>query len=107
MGTRTKSTYSAGYVESNPTIDRFAETIEKLAEDIYVSAQEPFSMRHAFVHFGSPIDLSDYLESFKRKSRVAVHELTESCERSVQQGLDHLNANNPHPGARLWEGASV
>jgi len=95
--------YNPGYVESAPTIDRYAETIEKLAEDIYGQVQKPLSKRQAYVHFGRPIDLTEYLESFDQKALRAVQQFTELCEERVQEGLDHLNSNNPHPGALLWK----
>ena len=96
------ASYSADYVASRPTIDRFGETIEKLAEDIYAQVQPPLAPRLAFVHFGAPIDLSDYLDSFTRRTRAAVRKLTEACEAAVQAGVDDLNNQNPHPGGRLW-----
>jgi hypothetical protein len=97
------ASYSGAYVEARPTIDRFAETIEKLYEDIYRRRCEPWAARHAFVHFSEPIDLRDFLVSFKRKARLAVRELTDACEHSVQTGLDQLNIRNPHRGGQLWE----
>ena len=96
------ASYSGAYVEARPTIDRFAETIEKLYEDIYRHVCQPWAARRAFVHFSEPIDLRDFLGSFKRKARLAVRELTDACERSVQNGLDELNARNPHRGGQLW-----
>lgn len=95
--------YSGDYVEANATVDRVAETVEKLAEDIYASTMPPFGLRHAFVRFNEPIDLTDYLESFSKKARVAVRDLTERVEQIVQQGLDEINGLNPHPGGTLWE----
>lgn len=99
------ASYSGAYVAARPTIDRFAETIEKLYEDIYRRVCEPWAARRALVHFSQPIDLRDFLGSFKRKARVAVRELTDACERSVQNGLDELNAQNPHSGGQLWDSA--
>lgn len=101
------ASYSGAYVEACPTIDRFSETIEKLYEDIYRRVCEPWTARHAFVHFSEPIDLRDFLGSFKRKARTAVRELTDACERSVQNGLDELNARNPYRGGQLWNSAEA
>ncbi|MCH7872896.1 MAG: hypothetical protein IID33_14470, partial [Planctomycetes bacterium] len=96
------ASYGGDYIESHPTIDRIAETIEKLSEDIYGRTCPPTATRHAFVHFCPPIDLDAYRESFARKARIAVRALTAACEQSVQEALDRLNAANPHTGGKLW-----
>ena len=96
------ASYGGDYIESHPTIDRIAETIEKLSEDIYGRTCPPTATRHAFVHFCPPIDLDAYRESFARKARLAVRALTAACEQSVQKALDRLNAANPHTGGKLW-----
>lgn len=99
------ASYGGDYVESKPTIDRFAETIEKLGEDILGRAMAPIGPRHAFVRFAAPFDLSEYLDAAKPKLRSAARRLTEDCEHAVQEGLDRLNDENPHAGGRLWNGS--
>ena len=96
------ASYGGNYLAHSPTIDRFAETIEKLSEDVYREIQTPLGRRAAYVHFGEPIDVCEYLEGFRRKARVAVRELTERCAGSVQTGLDILNTRNPEIGAQVW-----
>lgn len=93
--------YSGDYVTSNPTLDRYAETVNKLAEDVYNREVPPAGPRHAYVHINEPIDLTDYLDSFNNKAREATRALTETVEQAVQQGLDHLNKSNPHPGGTI------
>ena len=93
--------YDTGYVVSNPTLDRFAETVEKLAEDIYAKLMPPIGPRHAYVRVGRPIDLGGHLEQFNRKARIATRELTEEVEAAVQKGLDDAVANNTRPGSRV------
>ena len=95
------ASYDGHYVASRPTLDRFAETVEKMKEDIYAKAPEPFGPRCAYVRFGEPIDTADYLDSFAAKARIAVRSLTGAIEQAVQQGLDDLNRANTHPGAAL------
>jgi 1-acyl-sn-glycerol-3-phosphate acyltransferase len=90
--------YRGDYVASHPTVDRFAETVEKLGEDVYSRMLRPVGSRTAFVRFGEPIDLGDYLESFRKKARRATRKLTDRMETAVQDGLDRINAANPHPG---------
>jgi 1-acyl-sn-glycerol-3-phosphate acyltransferase len=96
------ASYRGDYVQSRPTVDRFAETVEKLAEDVFSAAQPPLGPRRAFVHFSAPIDTAEYLDSFRKKARVAVQDLSARLERTVQAGVDGLNAANPHPGGRPW-----
>jgi glycerol-3-phosphate O-acyltransferase len=58
----------------------------------------PFGPRTAYVRFGEPIHLGDYLDSFRKKARRAMRELTDRMEAAVQAGVDHINESNPHPG---------
>ena len=95
------ASYTGEYVASHPSLDRFAETVEKLAEDIYARELPPLGPRHAYVRFGEPVDLSEFLESFRKKAREATRALTERLERAVQDGLDALIDANPHPGGKL------
>lgn len=94
------ASYSGNYLQARPTIDRFAETIEKLSEDVYARAHPPVGRREALVHFGEPIDLTEHLEARPRQAAQAV---TAAAEQAVQRGLDQLNAENDRVGARLWE----
>ena len=96
------ASYRGDYVRSNPTVDRFAETVQKLTEDVFSVVQPPLGPRCAFVRFAEPIDTSEYLESFSAKARVAVQDLTARLEQTVQTGIDALNADNPHPGGKPW-----
>ncbi len=97
--------YTPTYVSEKPTLDRLAETVEKLAEDLFGKWCEPFGPRRAFVRFNQPIDLTGYLESFSDKARVAVRELTDDVEAAVQAGIDDLNEANGCAGAELMGGA--
>ncbi len=94
--------YSGQYVAERGTIDRYAETIEKLAEDLYRRMMPPVGPRAAFVRFQEPIDVGGYIGE-ARRTREAVRALTAACESSVQAGLDELNRQNPHHGGRLWQ----
>ena len=97
MGLRILS-YSGTYMGGTPSMDRMGEVAEKLYEDIYSKAHPAYAERHAYVHFGDPIDLSTHLEEFGKKSRNGVQGLTSKFEGGVQDGLDKINAQNPHPG---------
>ena len=95
------ASYPMGYAAQKPTIDRIAETVEKLEEDLLTRMPPPMGLRHAFVRFNAPLDLRDYLTAHP-KLRGAVNAFTADAEAGVQAGLDQLNHNNPHPGGQMW-----
>jgi 1-acyl-sn-glycerol-3-phosphate acyltransferase len=90
--------YESPYVSSNPTLDRFAETVEKLREDLYSKPCAPFGPRKALVHVGSPIDLGRRTTDGAPKLSPA--ELTRELEAAVQAGVEAVNADNRSEGAR-------
>ncbi len=94
--------YANPYVVENPTLDRFAETVEKLHEDIFGRWDRPVGPRDALVRLGDPIHLADWLRDTSEggKSRKAVTHLTRAMEDAVQQGLDTINEKNSREGAR-------
>jgi hypothetical protein len=94
------ASYSGGYVRQRPTIDRFAETIEKLREDVENRLLPPVGRRVALVRFAAPIDVA--VATAELRQREAVRALTEATESAVQAGVDALNAANRSPGAAAW-----
>jgi 1-acyl-sn-glycerol-3-phosphate acyltransferase len=94
------ASYVGNYVHRRPTLDRYAETVQKLDEDIHSQMPAPLGPRYALVSFGSPIDLTDRVEQ-NGKLRQAAQRLTADCERAVQQELDRLAEENQRPGAQL------
>lgn len=95
--------YSDPYVSEKPTLDRFAETVEKLSEDLYSKWDQPFGERRATMKIGTPINLAERLEGFGKKARVAVSELTRDIESSVQSGLDELFEANTEEGSKPFD----
>jgi len=93
--------YRPDYVASRPTLDRYAETVEKLAEDTFRKEMPPLGPRQAWARFGQPINVTDRLEAFGRGARQAMAALTAEAEAAVQQGVDAINAENTMPGGRL------
>ena len=84
--------YSGDYVSQKQSIDRIAETAEKLAEDVYGKMWEPFGKRKAVVRFCKPIDVTAMLqkEGNNVKLRQAVYGLTRLIEERVQGGVNEI-----------------
>lgn len=89
------------YLTEHPTIDRYDETVERVAEDFYSTAMPRTGPRRAIVRFGSALDVSTYLETAGGKARDAVRAMTRDMESAVQNGIDAINAENSAPGAKL------
>lgn len=91
--------YRGGYMASRPTLDRVAETVARLREDVHSKLFPPDGRRRCIVKLGTPIDLRKHMESFQKKARPALEKLTELCESGVQTGIDEINASNDELGA--------
>ena len=94
--------YEGDYIREKPTLDRYAETVEKLVEDHSSVSQTPWAPRHVYSCVNEPIDLTIYLEAFRKNSRNTMEQLTRDCEASLQSGLDEMNELNTHPGGELF-----
>ena len=92
--------YLGGYSDSNPTLDRIAETITRLREDITSETAKPSGRRKAYVKICKPIDLREYLGKFQKRAREAIAELTNTCEDAVQDGINELNEGNRLTGSK-------
>lgn len=97
-------TYPGTYLEENPSLDRMAETVEKLLEDLSGEPVAPYAPRRALVRFGEPIDLA--AERSRGKGRGLVAELTRRFEEAAQAGVDALNARNDVPGAEPFSASA-
>ncbi len=86
------SSYPGDYVSERPSIERIAETLEKLEEDVLrVPLARPRGVRRAILSFGEPIDARDVGSTAR--------EATELLEARVQAILDEL-AGEGREGAR-------
>lgn len=94
--------YQGGYMASNPTLDRVAETVARLREDVHSLTFPPAGKRRCIVQLGNPIDLRERLEAFRSKARQTISGLTQDCEAAVQSGIDDINASNEALGAQLF-----
>ncbi len=96
--------YSGDYLD-RPSLDRCAETVEKLAEDLYGKPLKPFGAREVHVELLPPIDLRDHMDDYSATARGATRALTALCEQSVQSALDRLHSVLSAPGNRLVDHA--
>ena len=78
--------YPGNYVAENPTIERIAETLDKMEEDLLsVESALPRGERMAHIRFGDPI-----LIPSERKRGITT-EITHQLEETVQSMLDDMN----------------
>jgi hypothetical protein len=83
------SSYPGDYLAREPSIERVAETIDKLEEDALGAVDAGARMpRRAVVSFGEPLDLAEAAEG--RTGRSAAGPITTRIELSLQRQLDSL-----------------
>jgi 1-acyl-sn-glycerol-3-phosphate acyltransferase len=90
--------YLGDYVHRHPTLDRYAETVEKLNEDLHGETYPAHGSRKAYVRLGEPIVLMDYLGG---RLRDNVSLVTATCQNAVQNGIDQINQTLQHVGSSL------
>jgi uncharacterized coiled-coil protein SlyX len=79
--------YPGQYLIQEPSVDRIAETILKLEEDVLGKGSYP-SPRRVEVRFGAPILISTFLEENELHVKSAGPRLTEVMARKIQELLD-------------------
>lgn len=91
--------YTGRYLRRYPTIDRIAETIFKLEEDVLGIEVYP-APRSAEIIFDEPIDVAAFLESARLNTRSGVEAITQLLRQRIealqQQGTAHQG--QPPPG---------
>lgn len=79
--------YPGTYLLENPSIDRIAETIFKLEEDVLGKARY-LGKRKAEIRFDRPIDLAEFLETNQLNGKTGVEPLTNLIQERIQTLLD-------------------
>jgi hypothetical protein len=83
--------YPGDYVAERPTIERLAETVDKLEEDgLGFHMARGRGKRTAVFQVGEPIDVAKFAAG-SATSRKAARPLTDAMEKSVQSMLDEIN----------------
>jgi hypothetical protein len=93
--------YLTPYLTDRPTIDRYDETVERIAEDFHSKAMPRTGPRRVMVRVHQPLNVADFLTSVGGNMREAIPSLSAQMKRTVQEGIDALNARNDAPGAEL------
>ncbi len=75
--------YPGQYLRKDYNIDRIAETILKLEEDVIGHAKYP-APRNVHVNFGNPIDVKEFLTEKSMNIRNAVNPLTKLLSERIQ-----------------------
>lgn len=73
--------YPGDYVTEKPSIERMAETVEKLEEDL-TGSTSPKGKRQARVQFGAPIDLRE--AAARGRSRTVAADVTDLLEHQIK-----------------------
>ncbi len=95
--------YLSPYLTERPTIDRYDETVERIAEDFHSKAMPRTGPRRAMVRVHQPIDVSDWLSSAGSNTREAMSKITQEMQQIIQNGIDALNMANDAPGGEWVE----
>jgi hypothetical protein len=81
--------YPGDYLSHNPSVERLAETLDKLEEDVLeVKTASRRGTRRAVVRFGEPIVVSGYDDL-----RAAAASLTDAIQSRVQGMLDEFHSS--------------
>jgi hypothetical protein len=81
--------YPGNYLTAESSVERFAETLDKLEEDVLGKYSATIRSRRAVtVAIGEPLKAAS-----EKGNKNAVGELTEALEQRVQQLLDELNGS--------------
>ncbi len=89
--------YRGRYLESRPTLDRIAETLFKLEEDVLGAGTYP-AARSAEIAFGDPIGIGTTVRASGRSARASAATLTRELRERIQ---DLLSVDAPAgPGER-------
>ncbi|MDB4721476.1 1-acyl-sn-glycerol-3-phosphate acyltransferase [Verrucomicrobiales bacterium] len=94
--------YSGGYATDNPSLDRIAETVARLREDIHSKGAPPVGKRKVLAKICSPIDLRQYVNPNEKVSKDTIIKLTEEFEKSVQDGINESNTKNDNHGSKVF-----
>ena len=79
--------YPGQYLRQHPTLDRIAETLFKLEEDVLGRGTYP-APRRAEILFGKPVDVAAFLQSAQLEAKSGVRPMTELLRHRMEDLLN-------------------
>lgn len=77
-----------GYVAENPTPERFLDTLMRLEREVYkIEHIKPKAHRQAIFNIGTPVNLKDYVEDYRKDKSATVERLTQQLQATTQANL--------------------
>ncbi|MDY7015963.1 MAG: 1-acyl-sn-glycerol-3-phosphate acyltransferase [Cyanobacteriota bacterium] len=77
-----------GYVAAAPTQERFLDTLTRLEREVFaIDIPAPKGHRNAIVRIGDPVNLKDYVESYRENRTDTVERLAQQMQEAVQHLL--------------------
>jgi len=77
------------YVAADPSPERLAEMLIKLEREVLgIERPGQLGRREVFVRFGTPVDLSQYLEQYQKEPFILRKELAEKLRSEIQSMID-------------------
>ncbi|OLP20486.1 hypothetical protein BST81_00305 [Leptolyngbya sp. 'hensonii'] len=78
-----------GYVATDPTPERFLDTLTRLEREVFnIDQPPPKGFRRAKVQVGEPLNLKDYFDSYRHDRYGTVQKLVSQLQQEVQTTLD-------------------
>lgn len=93
--------YLSPYLTEKPTIDRYDETVERIAEDFHSKAMPRTGPRRVMVRVHQPVEVSEFISAAGGNTREAISKITQAMHETIQKGIDQLNEGNDAPGAEI------
>ncbi|NJR69675.1 MAG: 1-acyl-sn-glycerol-3-phosphate acyltransferase [Synechococcales cyanobacterium CRU_2_2] len=80
-----------GYVEENPTPERFLDTLARFQREVFnLDEPPPKGLRKARMLIGEPINLKDWFEAYEGDRNDTIQAVTNHIQQAVQTLLDQL-----------------
>lgn len=84
-----------GYVASNPTPERFLDTVIRLEREVFdIDQPPPKGHRQASVRVGEPLNLKDWFANYQRDRAGTIADISSKIQQTVQDMLDLLNSGD-------------
>jgi 1-acyl-sn-glycerol-3-phosphate acyltransferase len=79
------------YIDLAPSQERLAETVMKLEREVFkLKTPRPLGDRDAFVRIGPPMDLSRYVEQYRKDPSALSHRIAEELRDNIQCLIENM-----------------